>query len=155
MKDADMPLLDRVEAALDRITNRQGLMRIPREATDIDVVVLDCGDEIKRLRAELAQRTAEVAALKAQADPLAEMWAALAEYQEQADKDGHGESWAKMCRERTANAAWDAYHSAPSWNKSSSLWSSRAAADAARAANFGNSAKDAIAQIRRAKEAQP
>jgi hypothetical protein len=59
MKDADMPLLDRIEAALDRITNRQGLMRIPREATDIDVVVLDCGDEIKRLRAKLAQRTAE------------------------------------------------------------------------------------------------
>jgi hypothetical protein len=58
MKDADMPLLDRIEAALDRIVNRQGLMRTPREATDIDVVVLDCGDEIKRLRADLAQRTA-------------------------------------------------------------------------------------------------
>jgi hypothetical protein len=47
-------------------------------------------DELERLRAELA-------ALKA--DPLAEMWAALAEYQPQADADGHGESWAKMCEE--------------------------------------------------------
>ena len=61
MKDADMPLLDRVEAALDRITNRQGLMRIPGEATDIDVVVLDCRDEIKRLRAELAAANARLA----------------------------------------------------------------------------------------------
>ena len=100
MKDADMPLLDRIEAALDRITNRQGLMRIPREATDIDVVVLDCGDEIKRLRAENA-------ALKAN-DPLAEMWRELAEYQPMADADGYGEAWAKMCSERTKQAARDA-----------------------------------------------
>lgn len=64
MKDADMPLLDRIEAALDRITNRQGLMRIPREATDIDVVVLDCGDEIKRLRAELIVTKARVDAMQ-------------------------------------------------------------------------------------------
>jgi hypothetical protein len=113
----------------------------------------------KRLRADLAQRTAErdalaaeIAALKAN-DPLAEMWQELAEYQTQADADGHGKSWRRMCKERTANAAWDAYHSAPS-NKSSGLWSSRAAADAARAANFGNHAKDVIALIRRAKEAQ-
>ena len=101
------------------------------------------------LRAMLAEN----AALKAN-DPLAEMWRELAEYQEQADRDGHGESWRIMCEKRTANAAWVAYHSAPSWNKSSALWSSRAAADAARAANFGNHAKDALAQIRRAKEVQ-
>jgi len=59
MKDYDMPLLDRVEAALARVKNRQCLMRIPVEATDMDVVVSDCGEEIKRLRVELAQRTAE------------------------------------------------------------------------------------------------
>jgi hypothetical protein len=107
----------------------------------------------------LDQRTnetlrAELAALKAQSDPLDAMWAALESYQEQADRDGHGESWRRMCEKRTANAAWDAYHSAPSWNKSSGLWSMRAAADAARAANFGNHAKDAMDQIRRAKEAK-
>lgn len=61
MKDADMPLLDRVEAALARVGSRQGLMRIPVEATDLDIVVSDCGSEIKRLRAELAKRTAELA----------------------------------------------------------------------------------------------
>jgi hypothetical protein len=57
--------------------------------------------EVERLRAELA-------ALKA-CDPLAEMWAALESYQEQADKDGHGESWRRMCEERTQEAASDAY----------------------------------------------
>jgi hypothetical protein len=137
MKDADMPLLDRIEAALDRIQNRQGLMRIPREATDIDVVVLDCGDEIKRLRAE-------VAALKAN-DPLAEMWRELSEYQPQADKDGHGESWKRMCEERTEAAALAASRVA--------TWvAARAAGYAARTVT--RDAACAVAEIRRAKEAK-
>jgi hypothetical protein len=115
--------------------------------------------EVVSLKAQRdeAFRGAINAALRADdhnADPLAEMWRELESYQPQADKDGHGESWQRMCEERTANAAWDAYHSAPSGTKSSGLWSSRAAADAARAANFGNHAKDALAQIRRAKEAK-
>jgi hypothetical protein len=59
MKDADMSLLDRIEAALARVRNRQGLMRIPVEATDMDVVVWDCRKEITRLRAELAKANAE------------------------------------------------------------------------------------------------
>jgi hypothetical protein len=58
------------------------------------------GDEIHRLRAENA-------ALKAN-DPLAEMWRELAEYQPMADADGYGEAWAKMCSERTKQAARDA-----------------------------------------------
>jgi len=94
--------------------------------------------EIDRLRAELAQRTAELAALKAQPDPLAEMWAALAEYQPQADRDGHGESWRRMCSERTGDAAWEAKLEA----RRSSTDSAWAAADA----------QEAIDAIRRAKE---
>ena len=39
---------------------------------------------------------------------LNEMWAALTAYQPQADAAGHGESWAKMCREKTARDAADA-----------------------------------------------
>jgi len=73
--------------------------------------LIEIGEELSRLRADLAQRTAErdalaaeVAALKAR-DPLAEMWAALAEYQEQADRDGHGDTWRSMCEERTSCAA--------------------------------------------------
>ena len=52
---------------------------------------------------------------------LEEMWAALAVYQKQADKNGHGKSWAKMCREKTSSAAYAAYSDA----------STAAAADAA------------------------
>ncbi len=162
MKDADMPLLDRIEAALDRITNRQGLMRIPREATDIDVVVLDCGDEIKRLRAENA-------ALKAN-DPLAEMWRELAEYQPQAERDGHGESWRKMCEERTKESARDAADAAfavavPAKDKlahvaaleagfsaRNAAWAEMAQSKSVKAA--AEEATDAISAIRRAKEGQ-
>ena len=39
---------------------------------------------------------------------LEEMWAALAAYQPQADAAGHGATWAKMCKEKTAKAAADA-----------------------------------------------
>ena len=196
MKDADMPLLDRIEAALDRITNRQGLMRIPREATDIDVVVLDCGDEIKRLRAELAalkagrevpvsitrcmvrldgvwitpdaalaeihRLRAELAALKAQPDPLAEMWRELSEYQPQADRDGHGESWARMCSERTEEAASAA--SLAALESAEAASAARAAAESAASESVASAASESaaswasaqsIAAIRKAKEAKP
>jgi hypothetical protein len=132
---------DILRMALEQMEEKKGLVWGP--------------EWMEEVAAALRALLAENAALKAQPDPLAEMWAALTEYQPQADSDGHGDTWRAMCAARTANAAWEAYHSVPSWNKSSCLWSSRAAADAARAANFGNSAKDAIAQIRRAKEAQP
>ena len=36
---------------------------------------------------------------------LDEMWALLPAYQPQADAAGHGDSWAKMCREKTFSAA--------------------------------------------------
>ena len=35
---------------------------------------------------------------------LDEMWAALAVYQPQADAAGHGESWARMCANKTSDA---------------------------------------------------
>jgi hypothetical protein len=38
-------------------------------------------------------------------DKLNEMWAALAAYQNKADADGHGWSWALMCSEKTKAAA--------------------------------------------------
>mgnify|MGYP003640565684 CR=1 FL=1 len=41
-------------------------------------------------------------------DKLNEMWTALAAYQPKADANGHGESWALMCSERTSDAAYDA-----------------------------------------------
>jgi chorismate mutase len=91
-------------------------------------------------------------ALKAH-DPLAEMWRELESYQPQADKDGHGESWAKMCSERTGDWAWEAKLEArKAWQDAA--W---AAADAvARAlADATEWAVEVIEAIRRAKEAKP
>jgi hypothetical protein len=36
------------------------------------------------------------------------MWAALGEYQEQANSEGHGKSWARMCKDKTGESAYDA-----------------------------------------------
>jgi hypothetical protein len=112
-------------------------------------------DFARELEQELAQRTAELAALKAQRDPLAEMWAALAEYQPQAYANGYGMCWMRMCEERTRAAAADAAN--PFVNSSAAA---RAAARAAAgaAAYFEEamkSAADAVVAIRRAKEAKP
>jgi len=107
---------------------------------------MEAASEIKHLRAELS-------ALKAH-DPLAEMWRELAEYQPQADRDGHGESWARMCSERTAaaarSAAWYAADAASSAADAADAASS--AADAAR--DVKGDAACAVAEIRRAKEVQ-
>jgi hypothetical protein len=43
---------------------------------------------------------------------LDEMWTALAAYQPQADAEGHGKTWATMCREKTSDAARDAWSAA-------------------------------------------
>jgi hypothetical protein len=108
-------------------------------------------DFARKLEREVARLTAEVADLKAH-DPLAEMWRELAEYQPQADRDGHGESWARMCSERTAaaarSAAWYAADAASSAADAADAASS--AADAAR--DVKGDAACAVAEIRRAKE---
>lgn len=53
MRDADRPLLDRIDAAIKRVTSGQGQMRVPVEATDPDVVLGDCKREIEKLMAEV------------------------------------------------------------------------------------------------------
>lgn len=53
MRDADMPLLDRIDAAIKRVTSGQGQMRVPVEATDPDMVLFDCKREIEQLRAAI------------------------------------------------------------------------------------------------------
>jgi hypothetical protein len=135
--------------------------------------LIEIGEELSRLRAENARLTAEVAALKAKADPLAEMWRELAEYQPIADSDGHGESWRRMCSERTeaaawaardeawaardaAWAAWDAWDAGTAWTAGTAA---RAAAWAANAKTWASDAKtwaaEAIGAIHKAKEVQP
>jgi hypothetical protein len=39
---------------------------------------------------------------------LDEMWIELAKYQDKADRDGHGESWAEMCKLKSAESAFAA-----------------------------------------------
>lgn len=93
MKDADLPLRARIEAAIERVTTGQGQMRVPVEATDPDVVLFDClaeldaakqlnadweaaslvgGPRIDALRAELDAAHAREAKLRAALDSLAD-----------------------------------------------------------------------------------
>ena len=57
MRDAGMPLPERINAAIDRIAHGNGHMRVPVEATDPDIVLGDC-------RVELEFQAAEIADLK-------------------------------------------------------------------------------------------
>jgi len=102
-------------------------------------------DELESLRADLAQRTAERDALKPH-DPLAEMWRELEAYQPQADREGHGESWARMCSERTKEAAEEAANCVREMSEWDAAWA---------VARIAKWAGDAVAAIRRAKEAKP
>ena len=74
------------------------------------------------------------------------MWAALAKYQPYADADGHGNSWRKMCSERTSDAAdaavWAVEHERPDWR-----WPVRVANDAYSALNILASGLPGLADI--------
>ena len=59
-----------------------------------------------------------------------EMWAALTAYQPQADAAGHGATWAAVCKERTAAAAFAAAFAADA------AFANAFAADAADAAYY-------------------
>jgi len=80
------------------------------------------------------------------------MWSALEEYQPQANADGHGESWRRMCEERTAHSARAAARAV--WRPTPMLaHHEQACWEASQAAEVDTeSARDAIAAIRRAKE---
>jgi hypothetical protein len=105
----------------------------------------------------LDQRTnetlrAELAALKAN-DPLAEMWRELSEYQPQADRDGHGESWRNMCELRTVNAALDASGLTRGWSANATMWVGLSLSyRGTNAEKSAQHASEAIDSIRRAKE---
>jgi hypothetical protein len=91
-------------------------------------------------------------ALKAH-DPLAEMWRELAEYQEQANTNGHGESWRIMCEERTKDSARDAARDVA--GAAAGAAASEAAWAASAAASVAQDAQRAIAAIRGAKGVKP
>lgn len=54
MRDADMPIAERIKAATERIASGVDSLRVPVEATDPDIVLHDCRVLIERQAAELA-----------------------------------------------------------------------------------------------------
>ncbi len=90
-------------------------------------------------------------------DPLAEMWRELAEYQPQANADGHGESWARMCQARTEEAASEAYRARQASSHVAAaaygaLWAEHRDAAVRRLSKEAVAwAADAVVAIRRAK----
>jgi hypothetical protein len=99
---------------------------------------------LERALERLRWLEAQNAALKAN-DPLAEMWRELSEYQPMADRDGHGESWRRMCSERTEAAAEEAANCVRDMSEWDAAWA---------VARIAKWAGDAVAAIRCAKEAK-
>lgn len=58
MRDADLPILERIELATQRFIRGDRSMRVPVEATDADIALSDAAAEIRRLRADLAEAVA-------------------------------------------------------------------------------------------------
>lgn len=59
LKDGHLPLVERIELALRRVTNGEGTMRVPVEATDPDIVLSNCRDYIAKLEAQLDEARLE------------------------------------------------------------------------------------------------
>lgn len=71
MKDETMPLNERIEAAIKRITTGHAAMRVPAEATDPDLVLSDCAARIADLEAMLREAGAALAIWK---DSFPDQW---------------------------------------------------------------------------------
>lgn len=56
LRDGHLPLVERIDIALRRVTNGEGQMRVPVEATDPDIVLHNCRDRITELEAEISRR---------------------------------------------------------------------------------------------------
>ena len=78
---------------------------------------------------------------------LDEMWAALAAYQPQADAAGHGESWARMCANKTSAYAAAAYAAAAYAADAAAYAADADAADVAAADRWAQKAIDRIKKI--------
>ena len=149
-------LADGVEDCYEAITRlRAELAAEQSDRSATEEIARQRGAVINALCADIADLKTEVAALKAH-DPLAEMWRELSEYQSLADRYGHGESWRKMCEERTAELAWEAMREARNAARDAAWAAATAAAEAAWAASSAaQHAYSAGAAIRKAKEAKP
>jgi hypothetical protein len=133
---------DILRMALEQMEEKKGLVWGPEWMEEVAAALRALLDENADLKAH---------------DPLAEMWRELAEYQPFADRDGHGESWRRMCAERTEDAAEIAQDNAWVASISSGLIEPYCAAMSARWAvawrqHSEQNTQQAMATIRRAKE---
>lgn len=152
--------------------NQRGLIEDSIQQIDSRAGIVWSAEFLEDYAAALRALLAENAALKAKPDPLAEMWRELEAYQPQADADGHGKSWAKMCEERTEapsrDAARDAARASAALAPRRSTWLARqsaldasrhaawmAARAAARYAEAMHEAARCTDAIRRAKKVKP
>ena len=141
------------EASLTNATLRAEVARANAERDE-------AREQLRLANIDQFNSEAEVAALKAN-DPLAEMWRELAEYQPIADRDGHGESWKRMCEERTEEAASAAYGARQASSHVAdaaygACWAAQRDAAVRLLSKYAAArAADALAAIRRAKEVQP
>jgi len=55
LRDGHLPLVERIDIALRRVTNGEGQMRVPVEATDPDIVLHNCRDRITELEGLLSE----------------------------------------------------------------------------------------------------
>lgn len=56
MRGGDLTINQRIDEALKRITNGHGMMRVPVEATDPDIVLADCAKALDYYRASPEKR---------------------------------------------------------------------------------------------------
>jgi hypothetical protein len=143
---AALPTLER---ALER------LRWLERENADIKERIDKAYEDIALDQRTNATLRADLARANAERDPLAEMWAALADYQPQADRDGHGESWRRMCSKQSGAASFYAKDEAMYRAGAASDAASDAAEAALAATSAAQHAQSAIAAIRRANGVQP
>lgn len=64
LRDGHLPLVERIDIALRRVTNGEGQMRVPVEATDPDIVLHNCRDRITELEAELDAKDKRIAEME-------------------------------------------------------------------------------------------
>ena len=60
LRDGHLPLIERIDVALRRVTNGEGQMRVPVEATDPDIVLHNCRDHIVDLKSQLSTQADEM-----------------------------------------------------------------------------------------------
>ena len=64
LRDGHLPLVERIDIALRRVTNGEGQMRVPVEATDPDIVLHNSRDRITELEAELDAKDKRIAEME-------------------------------------------------------------------------------------------